>query len=133
MPSWGDCERPELAHAALDCLLLTSAWEGFPNAVLEAMASARPVVCVDIPAVREIVEDASTGLLVGDNPATLAGAVLDLFNDPERAEELGRAARRRVVRLYSLERMVEAYRQLYSRVARGPARSPRLTGDREAG
>ena len=34
---YGDCREVELAHAALDVLVLTSSWEGFPNVVLEAI------------------------------------------------------------------------------------------------
>lgn len=115
---YGDCPRVELAHAALDCLVLTSQWEGFPNVLLEAMASARPVVAVRMPATEELVTDTVTGILVDDDVKTLAAAVLKVLSNPESALRMAAAARREVVERYSMERMVEAYERLYTQTPR---------------
>ena len=110
---YGDCPNVEVAHAALDCLVLTSQWEGFPNAVLEAMATARPVVAVRMPATEELVDEGATGILVSDGADALAGAVIELLKDPGRAREMGRLGRAKAERLYSMDAMVKAYERLY--------------------
>jgi glycosyltransferase involved in cell wall biosynthesis len=77
--------------------------DGLPNVVLEAMASARPVIASDIGAVSSAVIDGRTGVLVppGDAEA-LAGALEFLVDQPDMRERLGREARARVERDYEL-------------------------------
>jgi glycosyltransferase involved in cell wall biosynthesis len=110
---YGDCRDVEIAHAALDCLLLTSSWEGFPNVVLEAFASARPVVAVRMPATEELIEPGVTGLLVDGTADAIAAAALRALSDLEWSREMGLAARERVEREYSVERAVAAYERVY--------------------
>lgn len=77
-----------------DVFVLPSRSEGSPNALLEAMASACPIVATAVGGVPEIVEDGRTALLVPpDNPAALASAVRRLLHDDVFARRLGRAAR----------------------------------------
>ncbi|GAB2936949.1 hypothetical protein GCM10027047_37080 [Rhodococcus aerolatus] len=74
--------------------------------VLEALASARPVVVTDNPGVDEYVQHGVTGLLVppGD-PAALADALAGLLADPERAREMGRRGRAAVESCWTTEHM----------------------------
>ncbi|SHM00381.1 ISL3 family transposase [Vreelandella subglaciescola] len=99
--------------AASDVFVLSSAWEGFGLVVAEAMACERPVVATDCGGVREVVEDA--GFLVPPrNAKALAeamGRALRLSDD-ER-ENLGRAARQRVVERFSLEATAQRYLDVY--------------------
>jgi len=110
---YGDCPRPEIAHAALDCLVLTSRWEGFPNAVLEAMACARPVAAFRMPATAELIESGATGILVEPRADELARAVCELLGDPPRRKSMGARARRLVESRYSMDRMVARWQRLY--------------------
>lgn len=77
-----------------DIFVLSSRYEGFPNALLEAMAGGRASIAFDCetgPA--DIIEHDSNGLLVPaeDTPA-LAEALAALMDDPERRARLGRTA-----------------------------------------
>lgn len=81
--------------------------EGFPNAVAEAMAAGCAVVATDAGGTREAVGDA--GVLTSD----VEGAVRALLADPARRRALGRAARNRAERLFSVETMVAAYEKMY--------------------
>jgi polysaccharide biosynthesis protein PslH len=103
--------RPWLARAAAVVAPLRLA-RGIQNKVLEAMAMARPVV-----ASRAAFEglDAEPGaeLLVADDAAAEADAVIGLLRDPARGDAIGRAARARVearygwdARLAPLDRML---------------------------
>jgi glycosyltransferase involved in cell wall biosynthesis len=69
-----------------------------PLKPVEAMASARPVVASNLPALAEIVEDQVTGFLAAaGDPAAVAKAVRELLSDPELAAKFGAAGRERVL------------------------------------
>jgi len=77
--------------------VLSSRWEGLPNALIEALALGTPVVATDCPGgVREILEDGKWGYLVpiGDIKA-LANAILNALYKPQFPEgAIGRMAQR---------------------------------------
>jgi glycosyltransferase involved in cell wall biosynthesis len=100
--------------AAADAFVLPSRTEATPNAVLEAMAAALPVVASAVGGVPEVIEHGRTGLLVppGDSRA-LADAVIALMRDESLAARLGAAARAHVVGRYSFERMVASFEHIY--------------------
>lgn len=77
--------------------------EGIPVALMEAMASARPVISTTISGIPELVDDGVGGLLVepGD-AAALAAAMRSLLDNPVRARRLGLQARQRVLRDFAL-------------------------------
>ncbi|HET7338412.1 MAG TPA: glycosyltransferase [Candidatus Dormibacteraeota bacterium] len=73
--------------------------EGFGLTVAEAMWKSRPLVASRVGGIEDQIESQKSGILV-DDPKDLRGfgdAVVDLLEDRPRAEELGRAARLRVV------------------------------------
>jgi glycosyltransferase involved in cell wall biosynthesis len=97
-----------------DLFVLPSRSEAFPNALIEAMATALPVVATDVGGIPEVVRPGLNGLLVRpDDTNALADAVLALMDDPAAAAALGRAARADVERHYTIDRMVERFEQLY--------------------
>jgi glycosyltransferase involved in cell wall biosynthesis len=104
--------RDELNAALVDgdAVLHLSAYEGFPVAVLEAMAAARPVVASDLPPIREALGD--TGILVADAGEAEA-ALRRLHDDPELRTELGRRARARVADAFTIEPMAERALEAY--------------------
>ena len=91
-------------HGLFDLSVLTSRSEGFPNAVVEAMAAARPVVATDVGGVRDAVTDGETGLLVpSDDEAALAAGIQRLRDDPAAAAAMGRGVRQAAMDRFSQE------------------------------
>ncbi|HUN51891.1 MAG TPA: glycosyltransferase [Candidatus Sulfotelmatobacter sp.] len=104
---------PQLLAAA-DVALLCSHEEGFPNAILEAMAAGLPVIATRVGGSAEAVLDGETGILVPPRePRLLGDAIAALAGDATRRSAYGRAGRRRVEREFALERAVDAYDRLY--------------------
>lgn len=93
--------------------------------LLEALASGVPVVQPRRGAFAEIVERTGGGLIVEpSDPAALAAGYLELWQDPIKAEALGRAGAAGVREHYSVERMAETAERVYQDVADGAARRP---------
>jgi len=103
---------------AMDAFVLPSLGEGLSNTMLEAMASALPVVVTRVGGNPEVVEEGRSGLFFAPRDVTaLAGHLDQLLRDQELRQRLARAARERVVRQFSLKSMIEGYRSLYLEVA----------------
>ncbi|MFN7015816.1 MAG: glycosyltransferase [Fimbriimonadales bacterium] len=98
-----------------DAFVLASAWEGMSNALLEAAATALPVVATSVGGNPEIVLDGQTGYLVPPrNPDALADAMLRLMNLPEHERQaMGQAGRQHIVENFEIERIVDRWEQLY--------------------
>lgn len=109
-------DMPALLDAA-DGFVSSSAWEGMPLAVGEAMAMEKPVVATDVGGVRELVSD--VGFVVpSENPDTLAGAMLDVMWTPlDQCAALGRRARQRIQTCFSMDAKVEEWERLYGESA----------------
>ncbi|MEZ4649193.1 MAG: glycosyltransferase [Candidatus Eisenbacteria bacterium] len=93
-------------YRACDVVALTSASEGLPNAVLEAMALERPPVAFDVGGVREMVSDPSVGSVVA--PEDVQGLVREAVRfliDAELRARVGEAAARKVRAEFSIEAM----------------------------
>jgi glycosyltransferase involved in cell wall biosynthesis len=82
--------RPFVADSHVACL--SSDFEGFPNALLEAMAMGRPVVSTAVGGVPELVRTGFDGLLTGTDPRELASALLVLLSDDDKIRQMGRNA-----------------------------------------
>ena len=113
-------------YAAADAYAQVSMYEGMPMTLLEAMASGLPIVGTDVPGIEEFV-DPEIGLLVPPkSPAAIADAMSALAN-VDRRERLGGACVSRVTDRYGIDRTVEAYHEIYERVAAETAQPDRLT------
>jgi glycosyltransferase involved in cell wall biosynthesis len=101
-----------LSRARVAC---SPSWtEGLPNAVLEAMLAARPVVATAVGGCPELLVDEDNGLLVKPrDPVTLAQALSRLLSSRDLAERLGAKARATVVSRYGLEHFGREYERLY--------------------
>lgn len=104
---------------ALDAFALTSDSEGNPNALLEAMSSGLPCVSTAVGAVSELVQEGRSGMLVpAGEPLALARALHAMTQSRDLRAVLAKNARERVLREYSLERMLDVYESLYRRPVR---------------
>jgi glycosyltransferase involved in cell wall biosynthesis len=104
--------------AMMDVFVLNSLWEGSPLAIIEAMAMERPVVATDIPALREMVQEAGCGLLSSPGrPERMAPDILRVLDSPELARAFGSNGRREAVTRYSLDKIAERHVELYFSMA----------------
>lgn len=102
---------------ASDVFVLPSLREGTPNALLEAMALAKPVVVSRVGGVPEIVQDGETGFLVPpQDPDSVAQAVLALMRDPNRAAAMGQRARQVIEQGFNVQRLAGQIVDLYQKV-----------------
>ena len=119
----GFCEDVPRLLSELDLFVLPSLWEGFGLVLLEAMAAGRPVVASSVGPIPEVVVDGETGLLAPpEDPVALADAIVHVLLDPDLAERLGRAGRRRVEHCFGIERMVAQTDAVYQEVLAGRER-----------
>jgi len=102
----------------VDVAVLSSDREGFPNAILEALAVGTPVVSTRVGGVPDCIEDGVTGLLVppGDWKA-LSQAMLRLGADEGLRRNLGSAGLRNARENYSVESSIHALLTFYERLA----------------
>ncbi len=99
--------------SALDALLLTSAYEGFPYVVLEALALGVPLVSAPTPGLGEWLMKEQLALVSQKrDPELLGEALLQLFSQEELAEDLRKRGARKVEEL-SVEKMVEEVLRVY--------------------
>jgi glycosyltransferase involved in cell wall biosynthesis len=97
--------RPYLA--AIDVYLMSSAFEGLPVALLEAMSMECAVVSTAVGGIPEVIRSGENGVLVeAKRPDLLAAAVSELLSAPAELRRYGAAARATVHAGFSLERMV---------------------------
>jgi glycosyltransferase involved in cell wall biosynthesis len=96
--------------------VFTSESENFPIVLLEAMAAGAAIVTTSGTGCAEVVGD--TAVLVPPRDAdALRAALQKLSADPQLVEQLGAAARERVVKRFGWERVIELHLEVYARFA----------------
>jgi glycosyltransferase involved in cell wall biosynthesis len=110
----GSTEFPEVVLRDLDVFVLPSLSEACSNGLMEAMATALPVIATSVGGNPEHVDDEITGLLVppGDSTA-LAKAIARLIEDRAWAAQLGQQARAYAQSMLGMDRMVARTEALY--------------------
>ncbi len=107
--------RHDVPHllGALDLYVHPARFEGMPNALLEAMAAACPIVATAVDGNRELIEDGIDGWLVpAEDASVLATAIQTVLNNPAEARRRGIAAQQRAATQFSTVAMVKAWEDI---------------------
>ena len=111
------------AYADMDMVVLTSLNEGTPVSLIEAMASARPVVAADVGGVRDLIRDGENGFLAESNDVEgFSEKILDLLNDGEKRLKFGARGREFAKAGFSKERLINDIENLYEECLKARAR-----------
>ncbi len=102
-----------------DIVALSSLWEGLPRVFPQAMACGRPIVANRVDGAPEAVEDGVTGFLVEPGrPQMLAGRIVELLEDRQLRERMGREALARV-EPFTVTRMMADLERFYETLLAG--------------
>jgi len=114
--AWLPGERSDVADImrGLHAFALPSLGEGISNTILEAMASALPVVATAVGGNADLVVHGQTGFITPPvDPLAMAQQLVALASNPWQAQRMGQAGRQRVLANFSMQAMVSAYQRVY--------------------
>jgi sugar transferase (PEP-CTERM/EpsH1 system associated) len=117
--AWLPGERNDVAHImqGLHAFALPSLAEGISNTILEAMASALPVVATAVGGNADLVQQPNTGSIVpAADPNAMAQHIVALACNPWQSQKMGQAGRQRVLERFSMQAMVATYQGIYDRL-----------------
>lgn len=114
----GVIENIKNFYGILDIFVLPSLFEGLPLCILEAMATALPVIATQVDGSKEAVEDGVTGILVPpEDSKSLACAILEIMENRKRGIEMGLKGRERAIKIFSvdagLKKTISIYDELF--------------------
>jgi glycosyltransferase involved in cell wall biosynthesis len=98
--------------------------DGACRAVKEAMAMAKPVVAADRGMLRELIDDGRNGYVVDGSPNSLYTVLEKLRHDRQLVRALGRGAREKAVRVFSMDAQAETVAEVYSKLMQAGRRVP---------
>ncbi len=108
---------PEILSVTDVAVLTSESYEGVPQAVLQYLATEKPVVATDVGSISEAIQDGRTGILVpSNNVGSVADAILKLLNDKQLAGRFGKNGRRLVEQKFTSQAMVEDTLKLYNEI-----------------
>jgi glycosyltransferase involved in cell wall biosynthesis len=121
----GYTNEPEKAYREGDVIVMSSISEGFPFALIEAMATGKAIVATDVGGMAEALGD--SGVLVPARaPRRLGAEIAKLLKDHKRRERLGFLARERILNNFRIDQFVTSYRVIYNSYNSHRARPNRL-------
>jgi glycosyltransferase involved in cell wall biosynthesis len=107
---------------AFDVLVLSSRTEGSPIVLFEAMAAGVPIVAANVGGVPDVLSPLQAHLVPPEDPVALAGAIHDVYRDPQSAALRADAARKRLCAEFQLQPWLDRYEAIYTQLMRtGPA------------
>ena len=125
--------RTDMPNVFASCdLIVDASWAGtgITGTIREGMAMQKPVIATDAGGNRELVESREVGWLIPmRDRVALTKALLEVIEDRERAERVGRAAREHVVNGFSKELRITRLENLYAEILRSADRSPRRSAE----
>ena len=101
--------------SSFDLFIMTSLWEGFSIALLEAMATGLPIIATNVGGNPEVIENLDSGIIVspGDTDG-IVKAIIMLINDDDLRQKIGNNARTKFMSKFSSAIMVEKLDNLYT-------------------
>jgi glycosyltransferase involved in cell wall biosynthesis len=137
MPGWVSRDKLPMYFSGCDLFVLPSVVDqqgnvdGLPNTLLEAMASAKPVVATAVAGIPLAVQDGVNGILVPEKqPGELSSAINILLRAPELRAQYGEASRQRVENDLNWASTAQAFVRLYAE-ARGRRKRKRAQSQAE--
>lgn len=104
---------PELLQI-IDIFVLPSLYEGMSNAIMEAMASGKPIIATDIPENRELIQNNSSGILIPpENSKALTDAIELIISDKILKVSLEKKARKTAEEKFDINGILEKIKTLY--------------------
>ncbi len=102
-------------YAATDVVVLpsTSRLEAFGIVGLEGMASGKPLILSDIPGVRDVISNEEGFIVEPLDPDSITEALEKIWNGPEMAKQMGKKGRKRVVKLFSWEKVAKDVEKIF--------------------
>jgi len=89
--------------------------EGVPKSLIEASAIGRPIITCNSTGCRDVVDDGINGFLVPPkNPIEIANALIKLFNDTDLRIKMGKAARDKAMKEFSINEVVAIHMNIYN-------------------
>ncbi len=95
--------------------VLTSNWESFPYSILEAMNFGLAIIASDVGGIKEAIKDCGI-LLKENNQKELKIALEELLKNPSLVKKMGVEAKKRIVRNFSLEKMLRKTEEVYKSI-----------------
>ena len=121
----GKVKNPEVAYNSSDAVVISSITEGFPFAIIEAMACGKGIVATDVGGIREALE--GCGLLVrSSHPQELASAIIQLLGNKKLRDDLGAKALKKAHERFTLEKSLLQYREQYEALLERREIQPRI-------
>lgn len=103
-----------------EIFILTSRWEGMPNAIIEAMGHGLPVVTTNVEGISELLPGKLADQVASTEEFRNGQTILeDLMEDPALRQQLGQANRRQIEAHFSLRQMVQSYETMLDDVLSG--------------
>jgi len=97
----------------IDIFVFTSLWEGFGNAMVEAMAEQKVPVAFNRTSNPEIINDGKNGFLIdSENMNVFAEKILFLANNPDKRKQMAINARESVIKKFSLDKIIKDWEKL---------------------
>lgn len=101
-----------------DLFVMTSFSEGTSMALLEAMSAGIPQVVTAVGGNKEVVKDGETGWLIPSNDSDfLAKVIVEASFDKNRLKKMGELSKKRFLKHFTFEKMLNEYRKLYNQIA----------------
>jgi len=105
-------------YALMDIFVHPSLRDGMPNAVLEAMACEVPVIATPVGGIPDVIKDGTNGRIIPVNDAgALAKVSVELLNDKDQRNRLGKEGRKTVQSAFTPEKELEANLRLYNELS----------------